>query len=650
MTDALDALMAEYTKDNGPQPNAAVEPQQAGGDALDALIQQAQGSQPKQPQAATRQQQQPMSENDKFYNQIMGNLSDQQNTPSTFMDAVEGFNRSFGRVSEGTVQLVAKGLGLTGLEATQKKVHDAAEQSNAQAAQRSPIANMLGGIVGDVGLGVYATAAGMGLGSIPGVAKGVGAVSGYSPAASLGVTAASGGVAGAAIGGLNYADTLDERIKNMAYGGAIGAAVPVGFQAIKSLTGMTPVGDIISKYFRGKSVAINDLAKQAAAQGETAETITAKVANANSLKVPVTPGEALGGPIRAAEAKVPLSENYRPDVNAVLQAKELGVKGQLQGTIDSVAGPNNADEVTKLFSSFKETKIPADKLSPLLQNPSISSRLKGMQGNVDSVAKDLPDDSFIKLNEIKKQMDKELFADTYHSPEKPMSPDTKFGIKNAIGQIKDTLQEVDPNYNVANKLAQQGIIKDEFNGLYSKLKLKAGTEQSPDVKDIYNTFFGNAEKQDTFLSKLAQTANTPEEATALTDNAKKLMDVMSKVQDSPLRRILNKGIEANPKGINVYQAIEKGALGEQYKDTVLDLMLHQDKWAPAISKILAKGTPSKELTEFMRQITPMMQGIQKGVVASEVLVPPVKGYLGGDNSNISPINSKKRVDALGIQG
>lgn len=625
-------------------------------DAFDELL----NGTPDQPQQPTANAQQPDA-----FDALLGSAGGDavNNAPapkqSTFMDAVEGFNRSFGRVSEGTVQLVANAMGWNNVARVQKQVHDAAEQSNAMAAQRSPIANTIGGVLGDIGMGVYATAAGTGVTSAPGISKLVGGIAGYSPAANLGVTAAGGGLGGAAMGGLSYADSLDQRIKNMEYGGAVGAAVPVGFAALKALGKATPLPEMVKKYFAAKPTAVKDLAEQAAAQGETPTTIANKIASANELGIPVTPGEALGGPLRDAEIKnMVLTESTKPSVISSLQAKESGAKNLLKDTIDNIAAPDNKEQVGKLFDSFKNNVVPEDQLQPLLNNPSIAGRLKAMANNVDSVAKDLPDNSFIKLNEIKKGMDSELFSDAFNKPAVPLTPDVKMGINNARQQIKDVLASVDPNYVEANKLAQKGILQGQFNDLYDKLKEKVGGNQSPSVTEIYNKFFGTAEKRGYFLDGLAQTADTPEEAKTLISNTNKLIDVMSKVQDSTLAKVIKKGVPSDSNSGGLFgmlsNAVDKATIGDSYKNTVIDLMLDQSKWAPAISKILSKKTMAQKVTEFVNQISPFAKGVGEGTTGSKLLTPAIQQ---SDSSNSiqdgkgEDFNSLlNNVDAIGING
>jgi hypothetical protein len=126
-----------------------------------------------------------------------------------FLDGVEAFNRQFGRMSEGVMQLIGKATGWQSLEDRVRAVHDANEASYQQAAARSPIATTVGNVLGAVG---SATAYGG-----PVIGSGTG----------LAGKAIAGGLSTGLQNFAEYAETPEERLNNTITGLGVGAVLPI---------------------------------------------------------------------------------------------------------------------------------------------------------------------------------------------------------------------------------------------------------------------------------------------------------------------------------------------------------------------------------------------------------------------------------------
>lgn len=166
------------------------------------------------------------------------------NDSGAFMAGVENFNRVFGNIAEGTIDLVARATGSKDLQERVANVHNSLQASADQSAAQHPIAATIGtvtGILGSAALPFGSAARGAGLLQRSIVGGGTGALTGF----------------------LNYAPSIQDRMNNGAVGAMLGAAAPVAFNAAGKLlrNSTTGLSTAAGKMMLGtaKGSAINDV-------------------------------------------------------------------------------------------------------------------------------------------------------------------------------------------------------------------------------------------------------------------------------------------------------------------------------------------------------------------------------------------------------
>lgn len=549
-----------------------------------------------------------------------------QTPPSSFMDGVEAFNRSFGRMAEGTLSKFAEFTGLTRATQAIDTVNKQEEQSLSEAKIRSPIATMAGGITGDVAssiaYGAVGAAAGSGIGmaasKVPAVAQiGSDIVSGAQAIPK--VVRGMAGLAGAsgALGYLNYADSEEKRIANATnsalVGGAlygVGSAVNAGIKAVAPKEG---VSGFLTKVLNPKQAATQDLAHRVnvdeIATGQPG-LLSQAAKSAERQGVPVTPGQLMqheqlrgGGNTRNAEMAMRVAEADKPLVAAVsneqLSKVSAGVKKSLDdlvpgGLEKAVATKNQlySELDTELFATPSES---SNKVIDLIKGNSIlSSHLDDI--NTSSL-KSLPDNSFVKVDALKKTIDDKLWNDSnpFMDPAKKMPHYERADLMQARDDLLGTLKAYDnnPKYVQARQLSQQITTQEKYLDVLNK---KTGNQT---LEDTYSALFNSKKKQEVFLKDVESVGGNVQDV-------KDFMNLSGMLSKSPLVKKIGEQSLDSPdimikgRSEGIVQSIVNKVFLSRYDKAYLDLTLGGARTRDAIKSILAPKTADGKISAFLQ--------------------------------------------------
>lgn len=552
----------------------------------------------------------------------------------TTMDGVEAFNRSFGRMAEGTLKLFASATGMTGFEQNIDAENQRKEQSLAEAKSRSPYATLAGGVTGNVAstvaYGAMGAGAGMGIAAkVPAVATAAADISSGSqvlPGVVRGAVNMAGTSAGLSY--LNYADTQDERLtnaKNSAllgagmYGAAHAVAVP-----LKALTPKEGVSGFLTKVFAPKKAAIQDMAHRVnvdeVATGQPGMLSSAAKA-AERQGVPMTPGQLMqhgqlkgGGNTRNAERAMRITEEQKMAVakisNEQLSKVSAGVKKSLDdmvpgGTENAIATKNKlyAELDNEVFANPKDASKSAAMLtqsSPVVDtiksNPILKSHLDDI--NKSSLGK-LPDNSFVKVDALKKSIDEKLWRDSnpFIDPAKQMSFYDRDDLISAKKELLDSLKAYDsnPKYVQARQLSQQVTAQ----GKYLEILQKKAPEGKMSIDDTYNALFNSEVKRKAFLEDVKAAGGN-------VDDVKDFITLSGQVSKSPLVKKLGEQsldragvmLQGRPEGM-LQNLINKTFLS-RYDQMYVNLTLGGAKTRDAIKSALAPKTQEGKIKAFLK--------------------------------------------------
>lgn len=555
----------------------------------------------------------------------------------TFIDGVEAFNRSFGKKAEGALQLFAQATGLSSLEKRVDTVNAQNNQSLEEARSRSPVATTVGGITGDVassvGYGALGAATGMGIAAkVPAVslaasdvASGAQVLPGVVRGAA-GMAAASGG-----LGYLDYAPTQEEHLANakdsaLLGAGMYGAATAIGVP-LKALAPKEGVSGFLTKVLNPNKAAVQDLAHRVnvdeIAAGKPGMLSSASAA-AERQGVPMTPGQLMqheqlagGGNTRGAELAMRIPEQQKLAVAAVsneqLSKISDGVKQSLDdmvpgGTEKAIATKNKlyAELDNEVFANPKDASKSAATLtqsSPVLDtiksNPILKSHLDDI--NQSSLSK-LPDNSFVKVDALKKSIDEKLWNDSnpFVDPSKKMPFYVRDDLKAARDELMDSLKVYDnnPKYVQARQLSQQITTQGKYLDILEKKAPGASQGGKLSIDNTYNALFNSDLKRVAFLRDVEATGGN-------VADVKDFITLSGQVSKSPLLKKIGEqvadsaDVQLSGRVSRIAQNfIGKMALG-RYDQAYLKLTLGGAETRDAIKSVLAPKTQEGRIAAYL---------------------------------------------------
>ncbi len=516
----------------------------------------------------------------------------------TFVDGVENFNRSFGKVVEGTLDLGAQISSIVGggeqMSQYSRDVQQYSKQmdaSAAQAAERSPIASTIGTV-----LGIGAQAA------LP-----IGQVAAGAPRLASAMTGAGTGMA---LGFVGTPGDVSQRLESAAtgslLGGALGAAAPEINRAIKGVGGylsnklddsgaIAPSG-LLRKTLNPTGAAMKDIAAEAQAAGGI-DNIQGRKMPFKGIGIEPTAEQAVGsGPLSGILKGI----NNTPERARMLeggfikQQKDLLKKSK--DLLDSFVpeGPEVAKaQNLSNYESLKNINIPDDTVSAIKTNKSIDSRLKQFNMSEDNLVKDLPDNNLYKLNEFKKSIDSELFNNVHGMKDgaKPLLATEKEALTQASTQLRDQLDKAYPEYANIRKLGERNIMYNKFTELLNEKKPVAGTllkegggVENKSLAQVYDTLWGTEAKQEYFLDSLKSVGGDVK-------NAEDLIKVLNMTQKNALEKVYNTSYADYPTTIggdklSLIQRTVYNLSKRRYQDAMIKLMFSGDEWQSKLAKAL----------------------------------------------------------------
>jgi hypothetical protein len=501
------------------------------------------------------------------------------NDSGGFMAGVENFNRVFGNIAEGTIDLVARATGAKGLQERVANVHDSLQASADQAAQQHPIAAGIGTAAGIVG------SAALPLGS---AAKGAGLLE----------QAIVGGGSGALTGFLNYAPSMQDRMNNGAVGAILGAALPVAIQGYK--------------------------------------------ASANTLGGMLKDSEGMTGMIRKVITPKSAATN---DVNVINNTKQ-----QVQGVLDDFV-PGGKDAVTakqaELYKGLESVDLPDDIAVQLKTNPVVNDYLEQMKSSPYSTKKTLSDGNFAKLDQIKQNIDNDLYKDAFTTNtanvQKALDPETRNALMQTRNQIVDTLTQAGDTAGID----YAGLRKiGEMKSLYTKLS--DTLKQASNQKNLAPNFDPNNLVQNKSIGKLYDVLagtdlkkeyliNAVESAGGNVDNTKKVITLLNTLRNNSVDALIQnagKSIDLAKNGLfmgsdKILGAVVNKLITGRYNNAVLKLVSSGPALQEQLTKALNGGTIGKVLTTLGPILNRLQDNAGKIVGASTTTnnSQDRKGYL-----------------------
>lgn len=558
-----------------------------------------------------------------------------------FLDMVENFNRPFGSMAEGVMDLGASmSSNLGGGEEMQNFRQDLGQysqnmnQSTQEAADRSPTASLVGNILGNIGVG--ATYGGPAISS----------------AASIPLKMAAGAASGAGLGFADYAPDMLGRIDKGIAGGIIGGTIPVAIGLIKGAGKMLTPGHSESGFlkatFRPEKAATEDLASTIKSEFNSTDDAIKSVQSAQELMKKsgnkFTPGEVFPDTAGIDESVIsPSKVQKNKQINPHFFSQQSKAQDDLFGTISKMSAPGSKDKAVNLLKNLEKEFF--DESGKIVDSPTKSTKIVNQstgllddfgnpiskQVNQESLSipnvikqndilskkytevlnaksdewKDLPPTSLAKFHKIKELIDEDLIASNPNKlgiVERSISKDDKLALKSARKQITKELAK-SPNYRQAMKLYSNLKIQQNYENVIGIKATKAGNISTIELRQaLLNK--GNNRKQ--FINDVIKTGGDPEKAEAVID----AIDMLSK---SPLERVVKQSVKTDPS--HQYLGGRIAAIGQSVIDKMVSgaytkaaIKLALDpSWTDKVIDVLQKQKGKEQLESLAGIMKPFYQ-------------------------------------------
>lgn len=573
---------------------------------------------------------------------------------STFMDAVEGFNRSFGRMAEGVIGLVATGRVKQGLE----QYNAQQEQSLQEAQYRSPWATGAGQLAGAIGAGVAYSgmAAGAGGSAVarfaPQAAKGIASFAAANPITAAGVAGAS---VGAGLSAAEYAPTMQDRLMKGAVGGLLGGVLGAGAKAlsqflyphispqkaaeeqlarnIKSDLGENTLQDV--RQTLNKS---SDLTSKTAA-----DKLRGLLQPSEELNLNRTPGQVVGGLTRTRELTMGASPTQQEALRMLQRSQSADTLAKVNNMIDDMAPGEVVKTQELLKGQLQSTVVPQNVVDNLkLQGP-IGREFVDLKLNpkISDSIKNLPDNSLLKLDAVKNNIDDALYSNAHAlDPVNKMTDLERRGLEEARSMIVNTLDNTPglEAYAPYRKASQQVLLREKYGNMLLKVRLKPGQQGEAGLDEIANKLFPTPEAQQIFIRDIAEAGGSPEVA-------QKVITVVDQLRQNPLGRIAGRTSLENDLAstyanhATLAQRIISKLTGDRARTAMYNLITDQKTWAPKILKILEGADEATQNINMLKIFndaskTPMQKA---GAIGGKLLKSlPAAGLLGQQGSKLAP--------------
>jgi hypothetical protein len=507
-----------------------------------------------------------------------------QEETSSFMAGVDAFNRQFGRMAEGILDLVTTGSANKAI----RNVHNTEEANYARSYEQHPVASTIGAVAGGIGSGVaYGSAA---TGSLP--ATLIGKAATFAASHPYLAASAAGGLGSAAMGYLDYAPDQASRLAKSAVAGTVGAiAAPVVLAATRNVPGMLQkAGTAIDRFRHPNEAALNDLT--ATIKADLGDNASAKIKESLQPAIDMgttrTPGQVVGGLTRANET------NQAADVASQLRARtvdriqsEQTLKG-VNDVIERIAPAGTKELKTQLYAEMAPLKVGDDVVAQLRSNPEIATQLDNLTSGtrVPSAIKGLPDNSVTKLDIVHKQIGELLYKDA-HALDKStsMSQVARDALQEARHQITGTLDPIVQQYAPARQAAQKLIMQKRYGELLLKKGANLGQNNELGIDGTWKALFPTKEAQQVFINDVIDAGGSEKQAT-------NVITMMDQLRGNTLKRIWSRPVESNASTVFygnkigfVQKMIDK-LTGHKYRNAVLNLAFDGNKWADQVEAVL----------------------------------------------------------------
>lgn len=546
------------------------------------------------------------------------------------MAGIENFNRVFGSMSEGALDLVARITGADKLKASIKQTHDSLQASADKSAQQHPIASAVG-----TGAGILASAA------IP-----MGGTTG-----SLANRVLTNAGIGGAMGFTNYADNMGDRFKNAAGSALISGALPVAMEGygkalgdVGQRLGFLPSNStvqagsgLMNKALSPDTAVAKDVNAEIANAGMT-EQMLANKAKFNSLGIRSAVSDVAQSPgIDSKLAGVGMDTAKRGEITQFRTAQTGEVQSALTKQMDQlIPGGLAADTKIKnaMYKNLDSIEVPEEAMTKLMSNPSIAKRLESVNKDVDTGMANLPDNTFGKMEALRKSLAKDAYGiDT--------DPTASANLRGVLKDFTKTLDDINPTYKATRQAGDRISMYNEFKDELAKGAPKGGSGNTLDLDQMYTRLFGTGEKQQTFLDAVQRAGGN-------VNNSKDLIDVMNLLKGNKLDKLVTKADDRSTVGIleplgsaatgailggpggalvgaalGLAHSIGKFMTKTRYQDAFLKLNL-SPVWQPELAKVLTKKGSAKllGLTDLLRKVANTSVG-SKAVKGSIPMLGPI---------------------------
>lgn len=532
-------------------------------------------------------QEAPVPEQTNGANNSFNDLIPKENKPSptsgAFMTAIEGFNRSFGRMAEGTLDLVSNLLPNQSAEGSFKNrvgnLNKRQESRFARDKEVHPVAGAVGEMTGYLAQGLaIPTSTGGALSRIT-----------------------SNMLAGGSVGALQYG-SMDERINNAVAGAAVGGIASGAVEKVRSVVNSKESG-LLSRVFTPKRAALNDLSQQIKNEGGL-EAINKGTAVAKELGENISPAEAIGGRVlTSSEKRIKVQDQAEKFAIAnVLKVRDSRMENKVSKLInDFVPEGDDVAKSTqkKLYDKVAGLTLDDNKASMLIKNPVIADEINTLNSavKVSEDIRNLPNNSVLKLDKIKQQIDKQLYRNSpiFTDPSRSLLPDEASALKEARNSIVHTIDEVHPEYAQARKISERIILKKNMMEDLSKIKNTPGNGDEIPLDKIYNKLWGTPEKQSNFLESVDRVGGDSK-------TAKNVLSFLNQIRNSPLESLVNKTGGAEQVSASIYTWAQN-LLNGSYNKELVKLSIDGDLWQKKVGAVLSAKNPLMQMARFKDLIT-----------------------------------------------
>lgn len=508
--------------------------------------------------------------------------------PGAFMSFVTGFNNSVDQLSIGALQGLGQAIGMKtpGLDAALMR----SNQEAAMASAAHPTATFLGGLTGD--LGKY----------LP-----LGVAGGTSLAGMVG----SGAIGSAIIGGAEAPEEGETRFSNAgeqgligALGGAVGYGINAGMKLGKAAIqkGASLIGDAAKNVTsEGAEQSVKEFAENAPSVGGMSglEQAADAEAAAKRLGTFLSGTESTASPVlrNLALKEVQKTPERSAQVQQIVMDRDAALSGAFKGLAKDV-NPATIQETqgqaTALYNELKPRQLPVGAINKLMQQDSYVGKLYLDAHKVLNFENVKPG-SWEDLDLVRKHIDDKIkytMTSLMGAQAKGQSSGSGGAIINDLLTAKDevttAMRSVDPEdlMSKADTLWGKAAFEKSLN-----VNLNKFNPDKPMGPQIYKKYFSTPEKQAAFLSKMERFGT--EEGVQKT---KDLINVMSKIQDSPLNKFakgstFTKGsatmLDQRPTLYSAAVSAGKDLVTKKYDKKLYDLML--DKSFSDTIKGIGKG-------------------------------------------------------------